>query len=160
MLHTCWHQIDSPVGALLLVGTAAALERIHFQRAGGLAPDRDWTHAPATFSAAVRQLEEYFDGKRSRFELALALTGTPFQRRVWESLRAIPYGRTISYSELARRIGQPRATRAVGLANGANPIPIVIPCHRVLAKAGLGGYSGRGGLATKQTLLSLEAALA
>src|ERR1700688_3149557 len=103
----------------------------------------------------MRQLREYFAGKRTEFSLPLAPEGTAFQRSVWRQLQAIPYGETISYGELARRVGNPKASRAVGSANGANPLPIVIPCHRVIAGDGtLGGFGG--GLPTKQTLLALE----
>jgi methylated-DNA-[protein]-cysteine S-methyltransferase len=105
--------------------------------------------------AAERQLGEYFAGNRNTFDLPLAAVGTPFQRRVWDALRKIPYGETISYGELARRVGQPTAARAVGLANGKNPISIVVPCHRVIGSSGkLIGYGG--GLGRKQTLLALE----
>ena len=104
-----------------------------------------------------RQLREYFAGKRAEFDLPLAPTGTAFQLSVWRQLQEIPYGETISYGELARRVGNPKASRAVGSANGANPLPIVIPCHRVIAGDGtLGGFGG--GLPTKQTLLALELA--
>jgi methylated-DNA-[protein]-cysteine S-methyltransferase len=103
----------------------------------------------------MRQLREYFAGKRAAFDLPLAPEGTAFQRSVWRQLQEIPYGETISYGELARRVGNPKASRAVGSANGANPVPIVIPCHRVIAGDGtLGGFGG--GLLTKQTLLTLE----
>ena len=103
------------------------------------------------------QLEEYFAGSRRTFAVDFALRGTPFQRRVWEELCRIPYGETISYAELARRIGRPTAVRAVGLANGANPIAIVVPCHRVIGANGtLTGYGG--GLPTKRYLLDLELA--
>ena len=106
---------------------------------------------------AARQLAAYFDGRLRDFDLPLAPHGTTFEGRVWAAMQAIPYGETRSYGELASVTGS--APRAVGRACGKNPIPIVIPCHRVLAKAGLGGYSGDGGLATKQRLLTLEAAL-
>ena len=103
----------------------------------------------------IRQLCEYFAVKRTDFDLPLAPEGTTFQRAVWRQLQEIPYGETISYGELARRVGNPKASRAVGSANGANPLPIVIPCHRVIAGDGtLGGFGG--GLPTKQTLLALE----
>lgn len=106
---------------------------------------------------AVRELREYFAGKRRRFEVALHLEGTDFQERAWAAMRKIPYGATISYATQARRIGKPRATRAVGTANGANPIPIIVPCHRVVASDGsLGGYAL--GLAMKRRLLALEGA--
>jgi methylated-DNA-[protein]-cysteine S-methyltransferase len=103
----------------------------------------------------VSQLEEYFEGKRRAFDLPLAPQGTPFQQRVWRALLDIPYGETISYGELASRIGNKAASRAVGLANGSNPLPIVIPCHRVIGSNGkLTGYGG--GLPIKQQLLALE----
>jgi methylated-DNA-[protein]-cysteine S-methyltransferase len=104
---------------------------------------------------AIRQLEAYFAGKLDNFNLLLSPQGTPFQQRVWSELQNIPYGETISYGELARRIGNPKASRAVGLANGANPLSIVIPCHRVIGANGkLTGYGG--GLPIKEKLLALE----
>jgi methylated-DNA-[protein]-cysteine S-methyltransferase len=103
---------------------------------------------------ARRQLEAYFAGRLRVFDLPLRLTGTPFRLRVWEQLRQIPYGQVISYGELARRVGKPTAARAVGGANHHNPIPILIPCHRVVAADGLGGYGG--GAPLKRTLLALE----
>lgn len=111
----------------------------------------------AAFADEVRELEEYFAGTRRKFTVPFVLRGTPFQRRVWEELCRIPYGKTISYAELARRIGNPKAVRAVGLANGANPIAIIVPCHRVIGANGtLTGYGG--GLNTKRFLLDLERA--
>ena len=104
---------------------------------------------------AIRELEEYFAGRRREFTLPLDLRGTPFQLAVWNGLAQIPYGTTCSYADLARQIGRPRAHRAVGAANGANPVPIVLPCHRVIASGGgIGGYSG--GLETKRRLLAFE----
>ena len=103
----------------------------------------------------IRQLEEYFDGKRKEFDLPLILEGTEFQLLVWRNLQKIPYGETVSYGQLARRIGSPEAARAVGLANGSNPIPIIIPCHRVIGSNGdLTGFGG--GLPVKKKLLALE----
>jgi methylated-DNA-[protein]-cysteine S-methyltransferase len=111
--------------------------------------------APQIMEETVTQLNEYFAGKRTEFDLPLELEGTEFQREVWTSLAEIPYGKTISYAELAMMVGRPSAFRAVGQANGANPIPIVLPCHRVVASGGgIGGYGG--GLAMKRQLLSLE----
>ena len=105
---------------------------------------------------AARQLDEYFARRRRTFELPLSVSGTPFQEQVWLTLAEIPYGETISYAELARWVGRPQAFRAVGQANGANPIPIILPCHRVIAADGsIGGYGG--GLPTKRRLLALEA---
>jgi len=111
---------------------------------------------PEPFQRVLQQLEEYFAGRRQQFDLPLAADGTTFQRMVWRQLVSIPYGDTISYGELACRIGNPRAARAVGLANGANPIPIIVPCHRVIgANGALTGFGG--GLSIKQKLLALEA---
>jgi methylated-DNA-[protein]-cysteine S-methyltransferase len=110
---------------------------------------------PAAVSKAVKQLEEYFAGERTEFDLPLDLEGTTFQKEVWSTLAEIPYGKTISYAELASMVGRPTAFRAVGQANGANPIPIILPCHRVLASGGhIGGYGG--GLAMKRQLLAIE----
>ena len=121
-----------------------------------------WANRPAgngspLLAEAARQLQAYFDGKLSHFDLPLAPAGSPFEKRVWSAMQKIPYGETRCYGDLASDIRS--APRAVGGACGKNPIPIVIPCHRVLAKAGLGGYSGAGGLDTKQALLRLEGAL-
>lgn len=106
-------------------------------------------------SLVAQQLEEYFAKERREFSLPLEMSGTQFQRRVWDELSLIPYGTTISYGTLAQRIGHPRSSRAIGQANARNPIPIIVPCHRVVASNGLGGYAG--GLAMKETLLQLEA---
>lgn len=115
----------------------------------------DGEREPARFAGAVRQLDEYFAGRRERFELALDLGGTPFQRGVWDALLAIPSGSTTTYTELARSVGRPAAVRAVAAAFGRTPVPIVVPCHRVLGSDGsLTGY--RGGLERKQALLDLE----
>lgn len=114
-------------------------------------------HVDALLRAASQQLTEYFQGKRRSFDLPLDLRGTPFQRRVWDQLRRIPYGLTRSYGQVARAIGKPGAARAVGQATGANPVPIVVPCHRVIATGGgLGGYGG--GLRLKRFLIALEQA--
>ena len=151
-----WHEIDSPVGRLLLAGDGESLIQVCFQ--SGPRPQQPrsgWVADPAPFRAALAQLGEYFAGGRQRFDLALAPRGTDFQQRVWRALLDIPYGRTISYGELARRIGNPSASRAVGLANGANPLPIVVPCHRVIGADGsLTGFGG--GLPIKRKLLALE----
>lgn len=156
---------ESPVGPLALRAGPAGLEALRFV-------DRDVDERPATdaqpgdegedasvLDAATHQLREYFAGERREFDLPLAPTGTEFQLRVWQELRRIPYGETISYGELARRIGNPRASRAVGLANGANPIAILVPCHRVVGADGrLTGFGG--GLRRKATLLAIESPLA
>lgn len=134
------------------------LTRVNFQAGPHpMRPQREWLAASEPFDAVIRQLEEYFAGRRHAFDLPLAPAGTDFQHRVWRALSIIPYGKTISYGELARRIGNPRASRAVGLANGANPLPIIVPCHRVIgANGSLAGFGG--GLPIKQALLSLEGA--
>ena len=151
-----WHEMQSPVGPLLLAGDGARLKRLCFQagpHAHRAAPGGVEDAAP--FEAAIAQLEEYFAGRRRSFDLPLAPEGTPFQRIVWQALTRIPYGETTSYGELARRIGKPLASRAVGLANGANPLPIVVPCHRVIgANGSLTGFGG--GLPIKRKLLALE----
>lgn len=155
---TYWHEIDSPVGRLLLAGDGLHLGRVHFQSGPHrMRPQKDWTRSSEPFEAAITQLREYFAGRRRGFDLPLAPAGTDFQRRVWRALTTIAYGETISYGELARRIGNPRASRAVGLANGANPLPIIVPCHRVIGASGaLTGFGG--GLPIKRTLLALEKA--
>jgi methylated-DNA-[protein]-cysteine S-methyltransferase len=147
---------DSPIGPLLLAGRDSALHVLWF--VNGRRPpalDRSWTEVPDAFPDAARQLREYFAGTRTAFDLALDPHGTPFQQRVWRALQDIPYGETRSYGELARHLGDVKAVRAVGLANGANPIAIVIPCHRVIGAGGsLVGFGG--GLPTKRALLDLE----
>ena len=162
MQSTLFHtEVDSPLGPLSLCGTARGLtglfmhEHLHgpsdAQRGG-------WQREEERFADARTQLAEYFAGQRRTFEVAIdreALSGTGFQRRVWAALEAIPYGVTVSYGELARRIGQPAAVRAVGLANGRNPLSIIVPCHRVVGANGtLTGYGG--GTERKRWLLDLE----
>jgi methylated-DNA-[protein]-cysteine S-methyltransferase len=150
--------VDTPIGALLVAGDAEAIRRISFPKNGKrIGPEQGWERsARGPVGEAIRQLRDYFAGRRTGFDLPLAPEGTAFQRAVWRQLQDIPYGGTISYGELARRVGNPKASRAVGTANGANPIPIVIPCHRVINADGkLGGFGG--GLPIKQALLSLEA---
>jgi methylated-DNA-[protein]-cysteine S-methyltransferase len=148
--------LDSPVARMLIAGDADALRLIHFHNGKpSLRPGKDWEENFWPFREVVRQLRAYFAGKLREFDLPLAPEGTEFQRKVWSALERIPYGETLSYGELARRIGNPKASRAVGLANGANPIPIIIPCHRVIGSDGtLTGYGG--GLAIKEKLLALE----
>ncbi len=163
MTKTCetlyWHETDSPVGRLLLAGDGESLLQVCFQSGPRPQRPRDgWVAEAAPFRAVLTQLHEYFAGERHKFDLPLAPRGTEFQRRVWRALTEIPWGKTISYGELARRIGKPSASRAVGLANGANPLPIVIPCHRVIGADGsLTGFGG--GLPIKRKLLALEGAL-
>ena len=155
---TYWHECDLPVGRLLLAGTAQALTRVHFQAGPRpLRPADEWRRAAGPFVRVQAQLLEYFSGARRRFELPLAPRGTPFQLRVWRALCAIPYGETLSYGELARGLGLVGGARAVGWANGANPLPIVVPCHRVIGADGtLTGFGG--GLHIKRSLLALEGA--
>jgi methylated-DNA-[protein]-cysteine S-methyltransferase len=153
-----FHEIASPVGGLLLIGDGTHLKHIHFQAGPHpRLPGVEWVAERAPFEPVLDQLREYFAGARCSFDLPLAPEGTEFQRAVWRALLDIPYGETLSYGELACRIGNPRASRAVGLANGANPLPIVVPCHRVIGADGsLTGFGG--GLAIKQRLLGLERA--
>ena len=150
--------IDSPVGRLLVAGDEDAVRRIEFPQDGApVRPEPGWREGLNNpIREAIRQLHEYFGGTRTVFDLPLAPEGTAFQRTVWRQLQNIPYGETISYGELAKRVGNPKASRAVGAANGCNPLPIVIPCHRVIGANGkLTGFGG--GLPTKELLLSLEA---
>jgi methylated-DNA-[protein]-cysteine S-methyltransferase len=153
---SCYTRIESPVGPLLLVADDAGMRRIEF--VNGRKPgqtDPQWHDDAELLRETIRQLRAYFAGELESFDLRLAPEGTPFQIAVWKRLCEIPYGETISYGELARRLGNPNASRAVGLANGANPIPIVIPCHRVIGSNGkLTGYGG--GLPIKEKLLALE----
>jgi len=147
---------ESPVGPLLLAGDSNALRRVSFESSKrSPLPQADWKQNQAAFAEVIRQLQAYFRGELKEFDLPLAMEGTEFQLRVWNALRRIPYGETVSYSQLAERIGSPRAVRAVGLANGSNPIPIIVPCHRVIGSDGsLTGFGG--GLSTKRKLLELE----
>jgi len=149
--------LDTPIGELLLAGEEGGLAMIGFPK-GSMRrdPESDWIYNEKPLAEARRQLQEYFAGTRKTFDLPLRLTGTEFQVSVLEALQKIPYGETVSYGEIARRIGRPKAMRAVGAANGRNPIPIVVPCHRVIGSSGdLTGFGG--GLDTKEALLRLEA---
>jgi methylated-DNA-[protein]-cysteine S-methyltransferase len=167
--------LDTPVGRLLVARDTAGVRVIHFNgpaeagpyvpKAGPYIPKRSdrrpqrpfagWERHDRAFDDVATQLAEYFEGRRREFALPLAPEGTPFQLRVWNALLEIPYGETISYGEVAARIGDRSASRAVGLANGSNPLPIVIPCHRVIGSNGkLTGYGG--GLPIKERLLALE----
>jgi methylated-DNA-[protein]-cysteine S-methyltransferase len=147
---------ESPVGPLLLAGDSNVLRLVSFETSKHSAPPRpDWKQNVAAFAEVIRQLRAYFGGELKEFDLPLAMEGTEFQIRVWNALRTIPYGETISYAQLARHIGNPKAVRAVGLANGSNPIPIIVPCHRVIGSDGsLTGFGG--GLSTKRKFLELE----
>jgi methylated-DNA-[protein]-cysteine S-methyltransferase len=149
--------VDSPIGELLLVGDGHSLHGLHMQ--GGRGPKKvrpGWERSDGPFAAVAEQLAEYFEGRRREFDVPLILDGPPFQRQAWHALREIPYGETVSYGEQARRIGQPDAARAVGAANGQNPIAVIVPCHRVIGADGsLTGFGG--GLERKRLLLDLEA---
>ncbi|MDF3932231.1 methylated-DNA--[protein]-cysteine S-methyltransferase [Pseudomonas citronellolis] len=149
---------DSPLCRLLLAGDEEGLRMLYMTPFEGHEPGPDWREASSQLDEAMRQLDEYFAGRRQRFEVRLAPRGTEFQRAVWKALCDIPFGQTTWYADLAERIGRPRAVRAVGAANGANPISIIIPCHRVIGRDGsLTGYGG--GLPRKEALLRLEGAL-
>lgn len=152
--------IDTPIGPLLVVGEGPALVRLAFARKGEPAEaDPGWQRDDGSLREAMTQIRAYFEGALTAFDLPVAPSGTDFQRSVWSALRAIPYGETRSYAEVARAIGRPTACRAVGAANGANPIPLVIPCHRVLGSTGtLTGFGG--GLPVKRFLLDHEASVA
>lgn len=149
---------ESPFGGVIVVGDDRGLAYLDFQRGRNAPrPREDWTEDERLplFRDVRRQVSEYFARRRVTFELPLAPNGTRFQRRVWEALTRIPYGTTLTYTELARQAGKPKAIRAAGAANGRNPISIVIPCHRVVGKDGsLTGYGG--GLEVKRALLLLE----
>ena len=162
---TTFTRFPSPVGELILTASETALKAVFFPvRRNRSAPEAGWVEddgrgpAGALLGGVRRQLTEYFEGTRTTFDLPLDGTGSTFERRVWDLLRTIPYGATTSYGALARRLGDPRATRAVGAANGKNPIPIIVPCHRVLGVRGeLTGFGG--GLDRKRWLLEHEGAL-
>lgn len=152
----CVHR--TPIGPLVLAASAAGVTDVRFSKGPRAAvPDPAWELEPSRLVAVATQLDEYFAGTRRAFELVLAPRGTEFQLRVWRALASIPYGETVSYGELARRLAVPNGSRAVGLANGANPLPILLPCHRVIGSDGsLTGFGG--GLETKRRLLELEGA--
>ena len=155
----CYDAFDTPIGPLTVAADAQGrLRYVLFAQNLHTVKNREhWRHDPAVLASARQQLLEYLQGQRQRFDLELAPAGTPFQLDVWQSLAQIPYGQTWSYADLAARIQRPNATRAVGAANGRNPLPLVLPCHRVIGRNGaLTGFSG--GLQTKQALLEMEAA--
>ena len=147
---------DSPVGPLTIAGDHDGVTHLRMEDQAHPPNDREeWRPDPTAFPAVVEQLQAYFAGELTTFELSLRPHGTAFQRRVWQALLEIPYGETRSYGQIAKRLGQPGAARAVGLANGRNPIGIIIPCHRVIgANGALTGYGG--GIARKRALLQLE----
>jgi methylated-DNA-[protein]-cysteine S-methyltransferase len=149
--------VDSPIGSLLLTSDGKALTGLFMEPSHRPQSSDGWTQGAGIppLAAAVRQLNEYFAGTRREFDLPIHLDGSEFQKRVWQELMAIPYGVTWSYGQLAKRIGNPNASRAVGLANGRNPISILVPCHRVIGADGtLTGYGG--GLERKRWLLAHE----
>ncbi len=159
-MHTTFTRFASPLGELVLTASDTALTGVYFPTSHPEAWREDDGHRPASelLARARRQLTEYFARARTAFELPLDPRGTTFQRQVWDLLRTIPYGATSSYGELARRLGDPHATRAVGAANGKNPIPIIVPCHRVVGARGeLTGFGG--GMDRKRWLLEHEGAL-
>lgn len=148
---TCRLTIASPVGPLTLEGDAEAIHAVRFHGPH----DAEHVDTPPLLQEAARQLTAYFAGERRSFDLPLRPAGTPFQQAVWSALQEIPYGEVRSYAQIAARIGRPKATRAVGMANHRNPLPILIPCHRVIGSSGaLTGYGG--GLSVKERLLRLE----
>jgi methylated-DNA-[protein]-cysteine S-methyltransferase len=150
-----WTEIDTPIDPLLLVGDETGLHRLHF---GPYGPPAGLARDDEVLATVVTQLREYFAGERLDFDLALQPAGTPFQTKVWTALRDIPYGRTTSYGELAAELGQPTASRAVGLANGRNPLAVIVPCHRVIgANGSLTGFGG--GIERKRWLLDHERAV-
>lgn len=147
--------VDSPIGPLVLEGDEESITCLRLANTGAWGAGSSPGRPPAALSAGVAQLAEYFAHRRTAFSLPLAPAGTVFQVSVWRALADIPYGTTVTYGELARQVGRPLAVRAVGQANGANPLPIFLPCHRVVAAGGrLGGYGG--GLDVKRKLLGLE----
>lgn len=152
-----YRYLESPIGRLLIAGEdGETISLIGFPEGKGkVEPRADWQRDDGEFVEAARQLREYFAGERRAFDLDLAPHGTPFQLAVLDELRRIPYGETRSYGQIAERLGKPKAVRAVGAANGRNPLPIVIPCHRVIGTNGaLTGFGG--GIDTKRFLLALE----
>ncbi len=156
LMTTYYTYMDSPVGSLLLAGDGERLQSLGFPD-GKMRRRHEsgWIEDASRFARAIRQLRDYFAGGLKRFDLPLAPAGTEFQRKVWSALGQIPYGETRSYGELAREVGNGKASRAVGAANGRNPIPVIIPCHRVIGKDGsLTGFGG--GLDVKRRLLELE----
>ena len=159
MKKVLYAEMNSPLGVLLLESDGEALTRIRLpEEEFENDPTIERERKPTLFKEAAAQLSAYFRGERSAFDLPLAPAGTPFQQEVWNELRKIPHGETVSYAQLAERVGRPGSYRAVGAANGRNPLPIVIPCHRVIGSNGkLTGYAG--GVDAKQKLLELEGAL-
>lgn len=159
-MHQTWTCVDSPIGTLRLMMRDGRLTGLHVADHEKCPPMGDgWEEDPAAFTDVRRQLDEYFEGRRTTFDVKFELDGSAFQRQVWQALTGIPYGETISYGELARRVGRTGAARAVGAANGRNPVSIIVPCHRVIGADGtLTGYGW--GNDRKAWLLRLEGAVA
>jgi len=153
---TYYSHFESPLGQLIVRGDGDFITGLFMAgQKGWRGPDTTWQQADAPFAAVREQLAEYFAGERQQFDVPLRMAGTPFQRRVWQELVRIPFGTTITYAQLAARVGRPTASRAVGNANGRNPIGILVPCHRVIGASGkLTGYAG--GLDKKEWLLDWE----
>ena len=153
---TCFTLFDSPLGEIFLQGNGRLVTGLYMpEHKHWRGPEFGWQRSDEPFAAVREQLAEYFAGERQTFDVPLKLAGTPFQQRVWQELTRIPYGETITYAELARRMGKPTAMRAVGHANGRNPVSIIVPCHRVIGASGkLTGYGG--GRDKKEFLLALE----
>ena len=152
--------LPTPIGKLLLAMDGQGLRQVHFETGRErLEPGEDWEPGAGALHETRAQLKAYFAGKLTTFDLPLAPHGTEFQQRVWLELLRIPYGETTNYGDIARRLGDVQATRAVGAANGRNPLPIIVPCHRVMAAGGkVGGFSAPGGVVTKLRLLTIEGA--
>ena len=152
----CYTYIDSPVGRISIQGDGHFVTGLFMSRhKGWKGLDASWQQSDESFTTVREQLAEYFAGERQQFDVPLKLAGTPFQQRVWQELARIPFGMTITYSQLAERIGKPSATRAVGNANGRNPVSIIVPCHRVIGADGtLTGYGG--GIDNKEWLIAWE----
>jgi methylated-DNA-[protein]-cysteine S-methyltransferase len=148
--------MESPIGPLLLAGDENALQMVSFMNGRRpMSTPKEWIEDKKPFKEVIRQLTAYFAGKLKEFDVPLVLNGTEFQKLVWRNLLEIPYGETTSYGQIAKKIGNPEASRAVGLANGSNPIPIIVPCHRVIGSNGdLTGFGG--GILIKKKLLALE----
>ncbi len=156
MAATLYRRLASPIGSLILVGDGEGLSEILFSTGRhAREPSPEWQESPEAFTAAATQLSAYFAGDLQQFDLKLAPKGTDFRQQAWAALQEIPFGQVMSYAELAAKIDRPKAIRAVGAANGANPIPIVIPCHRLIGSShDLTDFGG--GLAAKAALLRLE----
>ena len=159
MIELCYTYIDSPVGSLLVAGDGQALHFLSFPTGQkSFDPRPNWRHSDAPFTEVRNQLNAYFSGDLRQFDLRLCLSGTVFQNSVWRYLPSIPFGETRSYGQLATALGRPKASRAVGAANGNNPLPIILPCHRVIgANGALTGFGG--GISTKEYLLRHEGVL-